>query len=310
MGGNGGYGFGRASALSERNQNLAQSLQRTRQQAEATELAQIFSQTMERINQLDTEALGKHKETVLRALNSLFEGGYDLRGGGSRTRHTYVNGLSDVDFLLDLGPYSTSSIADKDNSAAVLQAMVGQLQQRMPNTQLKAGRMAVTVQFSDGQELQILPAFRYHSGYRVPDAQGLGWVVTKPHVFAKMLSDRNAAVGSKLLRTIKLSKLLCENFAVGIKSYHLENVALKAFQQYTGPHNDVEMLRHLFNQAKQFVTRPMPDITGQSTHVDKYLSDNNERVGLARQLAAVEREIGKAGADPDLWRSLLRDQRQ
>lgn len=207
---------------------IARSLEQTRQRDEATELARVFADTLDEINQFDTEALQRHRDTVCDALGTEFDV-YDVHGGGSRTRRTYVNGLSDVDFLLDLGPYSSSSLPNKDDPATVLNAMVERLGRRLPGTDISTGRMAVTIRFSDGHELQVLPAFRYHSGYRVPDPQGSGWVVTRPRRFAELLRARNAEVGGKLLRTIKLGKLICGEAGVDIKSYHLENIALKAF---------------------------------------------------------------------------------
>lgn len=166
--------------------------------------------------------------------------------------------------------------------------------------------MAVTIRFSDGHELQVLPAFRYHSGYRVPDPQEGGWTVTRPRRFAELLSARNGEVGGKLLRTIKLGKLICGKTDVGIKSYHLENIALQAFEHYTGARTDRAMLGHLFNFAKGSVMRPMADVTGQETHVDRYLADTNARSALARRLAAIERRILAAGDRADPWRAILR----
>ena len=306
MGGSGGYGFYRTPGSRWTPSDLDESLEQTRQRTAMAEVIEVFDEAMSRINQMDTEALNKHKETVLTTLQSLFPGAYDLRGGGSYTRHTYVNGMSDVDVLLDLGPFSTSDIPNKDDSAAVLKEMEKRLQQRLPGTKVKAGRMAVTVEFSDGHEIQVLPAFSYYSGYRVPDRKGSGWVVTKPQVFAQLLRERNAQVGGKLLRCIKLAKVIRENQGVELESYHLENIALKAFENYTGSTSDSAMLRHLFSQAKVLVARPMKDLTGQQDYADGQLTSDAARTALARQVAVVERAIVEAEGNPDAWRKLLR----
>jgi hypothetical protein len=229
----------------------------------------------------------------------------DIHSGGSRTRHTYVNGLSDVDFLIDLGPYSSSTLPNKNDPTAVLNALMERLKQRLPRTDLSVGRMAVTIRFSDGHELQVPPAFRYHAGYRVPDPQGGGWAVTRPQRFAELLRARNSEVGGKLLRTIELGKLICGKAEVDIKSYHLENIALKAFEHYTGDRSDQAMLNHLFNYAKRQVMRPMADVTGQDTHVDRYLAGGGERIALARRLAVVERKMNVAGDSSSQWQAIL-----
>ena len=306
MGGSGGYGFYRNHGSRWMPSDLEESLEQTRQRTAMAEISEVFDETVSRINQVDTEALNKHKEAILTTLQSLYPDAYDLRGGGSYTRHTYANGISDVDVLLDLGPFSASDIPNKANAAAVLDEMEERLQQRLPKTKVKAGRMAVTVEFSDGHEIQVLPAFRYYSGFRVPDHGGSGWTATQPRVFIERLRERNGQVNGKLLRCIKLAKVIRENEGIDLKSYHLENIALKAFENYKGSTSDLAMLKHLFNQAKTLVNRPMPDPTGQQEHVDSYLTNSTARSSLARKLAAVEQAIDNAEGKPAAWRQLLR----
>lgn len=306
MGGSGGgRNFSGSADTAWNPAGLAESVERTRQLQDRVELEQLFDETVGRINQFDTEEMVQHKQTILNALRDEFEGLTDLQGGGSRTRHTYVDGLSDVDFLADLGPYSQSSVPSKNDSAAVIAAMADRIQRRLPLTEVTPGRMAVTIRFADGHELQVLPAFRYHSGYRVPDAEGSGWVLTRPSVFAQLLRERNADTGGRLLRIIKLGKLMCAKADVGIKSYHLENIAVRAFERYNGEQTDASMLRHLFNQTKRLVGQPIRDVTGQNTYVDGYLTSQAERMALARGLASLETRIAAAGEQPDKWRPLL-----
>src|SRR5258708_38731583 len=94
MGGSGGYSFERTSRRAWQPSNLESSLEQTRQQAAEAEVAAAFADALSEINQTDTEALNRHKNEILKALETAFEEAYDLRGGGSYTRHTYVNGLS------------------------------------------------------------------------------------------------------------------------------------------------------------------------------------------------------------------------
>lgn len=305
MGGSGGYGYGRSGNIPLKPTGLEDTIARTRNQADSAEVAATFGDALAEINQTDTEALNQHKVEVLAALKDEFPDAFDMHGGGSYTRRTYVDGLSDVDLLLDLGPYSASKIADKDNPQAVIAAMRERLEQRFPNSQITDGRMAVTLTFSDGLELQVLPAYRYRGGYRVPDLSGTGWTVTRPRVFAQLLRDRNAEVGGKLLPCIKLAKQICSAQGVEIKSYHLENMAVRAFEGYSGPKTHEAMLRHLFNQAKMLAAAPMKDVTGQDTHVDRYLDSTTSRNKLAKDLANLERRIADAQGNSAEWRKLL-----
>jgi hypothetical protein len=304
MGGSGGYSFERTSRRVWQPSDLENSLEQTRQQAADAEVAAAFSDALSEINQTDTEALNRHKNEILKALESGSEEAYDLCGGGSYTRHTYVNGLSDIDILFALGPYSSSNIPNKEDPQAVLADMEERFRRRFPNTTITSGRMAVTIHFSDGLELQVLPAFRYRSGYRIPDPQGSGWTITRPQVFAKLLQQRNAEVGGKLLRCIKLAKRICDNRGVEVKSYHLENMAVKAFEHYSGSRSDEDLLRHLFNRGKVLAVSRMRDITGQQAYVDR-LTSQTQRTMLSQQLAAIEREVAKANGDGNAWRTLL-----
>ena len=150
------------------------------------------------------------------ALNDQFGGVYDLRGGGSYTRHTHVSGLSDVDVLLDLGPFAASDIPHKDDPSAVLQEMERRLRRRLPSTEITAGKMAVSVRFHDGSEIQVLPAFRAGTGYRIPNPDGEGWATTRPQLFARILAERSREIGGGLRRSIKLAKLICANKGVDV----------------------------------------------------------------------------------------------
>lgn len=303
MGGSGGGGYGRSAPWEPA--DLDTSLQRTKQREREIAVAKIIDDRLRTINQVDTEALNRHKQTILDALNEQFDGAYDLRGGGSYTRRTYVNGLSDVDVLLDLGEYAACDIPNKADPQALLKEMEARLRQRLPSTEITAGKMAVTVRFSDGSEIQVLPAFREGQGYRIPDAQGDGWTVTRPREFARLLTDWSRQIGGGLRRCIKLAKLICANQSVDIRSYHLENMALKAFENYVGPKTIPAMLRHLFSQAKVLALKPMRDVTGQNTHVDTYLATTLDRQRLAKKLRDIEHTLSSAEDDPATWQRLL-----
>lgn len=302
MGGSGG-GYGRSAYWQPT--DLETSLRQTRQREREIAVAEVIDEALREINQVDTEALNRHKQTILDALNDQFDGVYDLRGGGSYTRRTYVNGLSDVDVLLDLGEYTAADFPNKDDPQALLKEMEARLRRRLPFTDITAGKMAVTVRFSDGSEIQVLPALREGRGYRIPDPHGEGWTVTRPRDFMRLLTERSHQIGGGLRRCIKLAKLICANQGVDIRSYHLENMAMKAFEQYAGPKTMPAMLRHFFSRAKVLALTPMPDVTGQETHVDRYLETTAARQRLAQQLRQIEQAINAAENDPDRWRALV-----
>src|SRR5258708_32046590 len=112
-------------------------------------------------------------------------------------------------------------------------------------------------------------------------------------------------MGGQLVSCIKLAKQICDNHGLEIKSYHLSNMAVKAFEQYTGPRSHEDMLRHLFNKAKELTATPMTDITGQGAYVDNYLTSKAQRIRFTQQLGAIEQQIARAEGNGERWRNLL-----
>ena len=79
-------------------------------------------------------------------------------------RHTYVDGLSDVDVLMTLNDSSLVS----QSAQTTIERMAELIRQRLPNSDVSTGQMAVTIKYSDDIEVQVLPAIRTPSGIRVP----------------------------------------------------------------------------------------------------------------------------------------------
>ena len=111
-------------------------------------------------NDRDTDAINRHIQ-VLR--DTLEQTDYDVLPtsfGGSLSRHTYVDGLSDVDVLARINDSTYSGQSTRD----VIQRMAELIQQRLPNTKVRYGDLAVTVEYSDGIEIQVLPAIQTRAG--------------------------------------------------------------------------------------------------------------------------------------------------
>ena len=74
--------------------------------------------------------------------------------GGSVKKGTYVTGLSDVDVLLIV---NESSLVNQSPSA-VIAYVQDTIQRWLPNNTVTAGKLAVTVNYAKGSEIQLLPA--------------------------------------------------------------------------------------------------------------------------------------------------------
>jgi hypothetical protein len=194
------------------------------------------------------------------------------RFGGSVSRHTYVDGLSDVDGLIRINESSLAGQSPK----AVIQKMAELIQKRMPNTKVWTGNLAVTVKYSDGHEIQLLPAIRTRNGYRIANPTRNEWSgVIHPEKFAQKLTQVNQANRDQVIPAIKLTKALAHRLIRSdrdkITGYHIESLAVEAFKNYRGPTDLKSMVSHLTDYSSTAVQQSIRDSTGQSRHVDDYM---------------------------------------
>src|SRR5205823_5718801 len=98
------------------------------------------------------------------------------------------------------------------------------------------GKLAVTITYNDGMELQLLPAFRTKDGLKAPSFVHDGWSGIAPENFQKALSKRNEDCGGKLIPTIKLAKALLGTLPESqqLSGYHVESLAIASFRGYQG----------------------------------------------------------------------------
>jgi hypothetical protein len=262
------------------------------------QVAAVLEEAVSEYSDRDAEAIRRHVETLKKAIESDVGGTVDLLFGGSTQKQTYVNGLSDVDLLARI---DDPSLADR-SAQEVLRRFAARIQRRLPNSRVTPGRLAVTVRYSDGHELQVLPALRTGSGVRIPSPTGEGWSnVIRPEAFARKLTEVNRNCANRVVPTIKLFKGAQESLpeAARLSGYHAESLAVQAFESYEGRRVYKDMLVHLLRSAAEDVRTPIRDRTGQSIHVDDYMgaADSQARqrassyIGrLARRLEIADRE--------------------
>lgn len=186
------------------------------------------------------------------------------------------------------------------------------LRERFPRTDIESGDMAVTVTFSDGHEIQLLPAIRSSRGFRVAASNGEEWSnVVSPKRFAKHLTSVNQSQGGKVVPVIKLYKAINDSLPKSqrLTGYHIEALAVEAFRQYDGHRTLKSMLSHLFKHARTRVLRPTKEETGQSDYVDSHLGGANSAKRRRREQAItnLQRKIDKADALHSLetWEDMI-----
>jgi len=230
----------------------------------------IPKETLEWIKNNIKEIISKFKENEIDV--------EDISWEGSFSKKTYVEGLSDIDLIVSLGTYSESDFEFKGNSKLALVKLKEIICERYPKTDVKVGNMAVTVTFSNGCELQFLPAFKYYNGYNIPDPKSNGWITTFPKRFKNDLTALNQKLNGNLKPTIRLIKNLFNKNDIDLSSYHIENLALKILKDYKGPCTYSSLLLGFLNGAKAEINNKLQDISEQSAHVDDYLGGNKSQL--------------------------------
>lgn len=270
-----------------------------------------IAEALSAYNDRDTDAISKHIDELQSALSAEIDSVLKTTFGGSVAKHSYVDGLSDVDVLVDVAGTSLESVSPQH----VLKRFADLIQHRLPRSDVRAGKLAITVRYSDGVEIQLLPVIRTNAGMRISDTSGMSWShIVRPHNFARKLTEVNRERGGLVVPVIKLFKATQTSHPedARLSGYHVEALAVNAFRNYGGPLNPKDMLGHLVNFASTAVTRPIADKTGQSLNVDDYLGAPNstERNRVSNFLSRLANRFTVADGKRDVrfWKEELREQ--
>jgi SMODS domain-containing protein len=259
-------------------------------------------------NNRDNEAVGRRLDEIKAALDDELDGTVDLRFGGSLAKHTFVDGLSDVDSLVLL---DKCELVDRPPSDAK-EYLAERLRETLADADVTTGNLAVTARFPE-IEVQLLPAVSCEGGVQISDPTQDRWSEIRPREFTRILSQVNERRGRRVVPVVKLAKGIIANLPESrqITGYHTESLAVDIFRDYRGGLNHKEMLRHFFAQAAERVKSPIRDRTGQSVHVDDYLGRENslERRILSDAFARIVRRMNNAdsAASVDQWVALFGD---
>ena len=307
-GGGGGWGGSRTPA--ELARLIRNSEQRSADANFEASLSDELAGLLADYNDRDVALVRERLDDAKRALEGATEGTLDQIFGGSVAKHTYVDGLSDVDSLVII---NDTALAARGPQAA-LERMTSALEKHLAGkATVTQGRMAVTVQYADGMTIQLLPAVRQaDGGLRVPSSRRSdAWSSINPKTFQEALTRRNAECGGRLVPVIKLAKAINGTLpeAQRLSGYHLESLAIAAFHGYNGQKTTAAMLPTFFERARDLVRSPIRDSTGQSVHVDGYMgaADSPTRQAASQVLGAIARRMRNATAagSLQLWRALF-----
>jgi hypothetical protein len=228
--------------------------------------------------------------------------------GGSVAKRTYVDGISDVDALVVV---NESELAALDPES-VCDYFITRLGDRLEG-KVSADGFAISVEFTD-VTVQLVPVIRKDKDYLLPNSECTNWSRARPTAFTEALTATNKACNGKVVPVIKLAKVLLSDLPQNKRpnGYHLENLAVEAFTNFSGPYTPREMLHHFFKKVPDLIRTPIQDRTGQSGHVDDHLGtkDSMERLVMADGLDRIGRRLRNADGANDIamWKQLFGEQ--
>ena len=254
MGGSGGGGFFTGSVgpdeLSRRTREAQEAAEDSRFE---TQVSDMLASELAQYNDRDATGIQSILQAVKDELEDEIEGSVDLLFGGSIAKHTYVDGLSDVDALVLL---NREDIAGK-GPEQLKTVLAKCLRSRFGKDSVHVGDLAVSLNIK-GTWVQLLPALREGKGFKISSPDGRTWASIKPRNFARALTQANDKLNGKLVPTIKLAKAIIATLPEQrrLTGYHAESMAINIFRDYTGPQTPKAMVRHFFEQAASHVREP------------------------------------------------------
>ena len=271
-----------------------------------TELNGFLATQLASFNDRDTELVQRRLDSIEEALDDAALDVDRLLFGGSVAKHTYVDGLSDIDALVAFHDPNALPSDLVNRFTDVLYARLGS----GDVLRITAGRLAATVTYRDGMQVQLLPAVERDGRTSIASEKANSWRHIRPHEFAEKLTQVNETNGMSVIPTIKLAKAAMAGLPEGhqLSGYHIEAIAVEAFREYTGHRDRVSMLRHLIGYAAKAVLQPIGDITGQSEHIDEHLGPNDsaKRWSVSTSLRRLAATLDNATSITD-YRDLFKE---
>lgn len=269
---------------------------------------QILEEELAELNDRDVQAVEKHLDEIRAALSQDIDQTVNLLLGGSLAKHTYAEGMSDVDAIVVCNGTDLQGRLPRD----LLVYFREKIASRLPKTEITTGSMAVTVQFSDGTKVQLLPGIRVGRALHVPIPGRNEWGdLSFPERFARTLTKANEDLGGRLVRVVRLFKLAQQSLPENLRltGYHTEALAVSAFRDYAGQLTLKTLLSHMVKYVGTHLDNPIVDSTGQSDHVDDYLGPSHSlaRIAAARQFVRISGRLEAADRDLDArtWEEYL-----
>lgn len=307
MGGGGGGYYSSVSSADVQHE-IEQSTEQLAQAFE-TELQGILDSAIPLLNDRDVENDNRFRSEVKAIISDALDSPVvNLNLGGSVSKSTYVEGISDIDALAVFRHLE----AGETNPRRLLNKIARDIEAKMPDCGVTVGSVAVTIVRRDGSEFQVIPAVKDGAHLRVPSWDGGGWSKINVRTFSKALTRYNSKLQGKLVPTIKLAKQVLSHLPPSrhLSGYHIESLAIEVFKGYREERCATsKMLPYFFEKASKAVLCPIKDRSGQSVHVDEYMGAQNsvKRKEMSHLLGRIAKRMMNASAfkSRDRWKAIL-----
>ncbi len=275
MGGSGGSSEAYPSSPEDVRRLREEVLNDLRKQERQVELNQVLAEALAGFNDRDVELVGRRLDAVREAIGELATDIDRLLFGGSVAKHTYVDGLSDVDALVVVNDHDASP-------DTLLTRFKAALDSRLSGSdvlEISTGALAVTITYQDGSQIQLLPAVERDGRTSIASEDGSCPLATNPTAqIVKNLAEVNRANGQAVVPTIKLAKSVLRNLpAQQSGGYHVEAIAVDAFRD-TVAGATAPRWSFTWNYTPSEPFSAARDITGQAVHIDAHLGEANSAV--------------------------------
>lgn len=114
MGGSGGSGYTPRSSPSGIERLIQQTEGRIEESVYNSQANNLLQEVLKDFNQRDTSKNWEYINGLKDAINEGIEGTVELAFGGSVRKHTYINGLSDVDLLVQINNTSLEQASPRE----------------------------------------------------------------------------------------------------------------------------------------------------------------------------------------------------
>lgn len=186
----------------------------------------------ESIPQEVRQNISSRYRTVTKAINQEFyDSGSEIKHSlyvGSYGRGTAVD-TSDIDIMVILpeAEYLRYDSYRGNGQSRLLQAVRGAVRSKYPRSDIRADGQVVKINFSDGIQFEILPAFESGSVYKYPDSNAGGrWLSTNPKAEQEAMLRVNKTSNGLLFDTCKHLRRIRDDY---FSSYHLSGIVIDSF---------------------------------------------------------------------------------